>query len=308
MINYNDIINNLTTGKEKKYESALKDYIKTDIIGNTITGRFLPDLKTIIKESSTEALPYTYHHHGWKSKLDGTGMFLMCANNWGEKCPICTQSIKMWRSNDEIQKKASEAIRRRTNYLVNFYVIDNPNKKEDNGKVKIFRFGKQMHDKYLLATEGADKKYYGNKIWKLDFSGCSFRIMCEATTDNKNKKDSKAYPTYNNSGFLPADEIEGMTPEKINAIYDSVFELPTLFKRNTPKELQDILDKHFLCNDVGMVDTSTVTENKKSADSDIIPPVPPTAPLTQLPTSQSVKIDAPVEQDEIDAILNDLNN
>jgi hypothetical protein len=315
MIDYNDIINKITTGKVEKRENFSKDYVKTDIIGNTIIGRFLPDMKTMVKTNDFTSKPFTYHHHGWKSKLDGNGLFFMCANNYGEKCPDCNQSIKMWRSEDPLVKKASEEIRKRTNHVVNFYVISNPAKPEDNGKVKLLRFGKQIHDKYVMATEGDDKQYYGDKIWRLDETGCSFRIKCEATAGNANsssgaKKKGDVYPTYNNSGFLPAGAVEGMTADKVKAIYDSTWELPALFKRHTVKELQAELEKHFLCNDTSIVQDVN-TESKKVEVS------APTTPVVTQPTTPAVTVTPTVPategttqqvvDDEIDAILKDLN-
>ena len=306
-INYNDIINKITTGKIEKRENASKDYLKTDIIGNTITGRFVPDFKTMVKTNKFGAMPFTHHHHGWKSLLDGNGLFFMCANNYGERCPICTQSIKMWRSNEPLTMTKSEAIRKRTNHIVNFYVINNPAKPEDNGKIKLLKFGKQIYDKYIMATEGEDKEFYGDNIWRLDSTGCNFRIKCEATAGNpkKAKKEGEVYPTYNNSSFLPASAIEGMTEDKIKAIYDTTFEIPLAFKRHTVKELQAELEKHFLINDASIV--PEVTNTKTTTTESATPAVSRPAPEARIAVVQDTTPEATVGEDEIDAILKDLN-
>lgn len=312
MINYNELINKITTGKmEKRENTASKDFLKIDIFGNTIIGRFLPDVKTIVATNNFEAMPWTYYHHGWTSKQDAsTGVFCVCPNTYNERCPICKQSVTMWKSNDPVQKKLSERIRRRQTSMVNFYVINNPANPEDNGKVKILRFGKQINNKYIMATEGDDKVFFGDRIWKLTAEGCSFRIKCEKNVTNFNssttRSSGEAWPDYNNSGFLPAGPIDDMTEDKINEIMDSVFELPKMYPRISPAEAQKLLDQHYNCNDIALVSMPPATVAEPVAKA-------PTSNIDTTQASNLTETAAPAassesDEDQIDKMLAELQN
>jgi hypothetical protein len=242
MINYDEILNKIIDANTKTDISNSKDYIKIDIIGNTITGRLLPNIKDVA-HSTTE-----YFHHGWKSKIDGGGIFQLCPNTYGQKCPTCNKSITMWRGTDPIQKELSKQIRRRQNWLVNFYVINDVKNPKNNGTVKILKYGMQIKKKYDMATTGVDKEIYGSKIWRLDDKGVNFRIICEQNSEAK-----EAWPTYTNSGFIPSAPIEGMTDEKINQILNNVFDLTKGFQRKTYDELLAELNKHFFSNDITII-------------------------------------------------------
>jgi len=309
MINYNELINKITTGKMEKREStASKDFLKIDIFGNTIIGRFLPDFKTIVATNNFEAKPWMYYHHGWTSKQDSlTNVFCVCPNTYNEKCPICKQSVAMWKSSDPVQKKLSERIRRRQTMLVNFYVINNPANPDDNGKVKILRFGKQINNKYVLATEGDDKVFFGDRIWKLTAEGCSFRIKCEKNVTNfsasSTRSGGEAWPDYNNSGFLPAGPIDGMTDDKINVIMNSVFELPKMYPRTSQQDAQKLLDQHFNCNDIALVGAPITTASEPVAKMPSATPTPEARTETEAFNNQNAD-----SEDAIDKMLAELQN
>lgn len=258
MINYDEIMATIIGVNTKNAESAnSKNFLKTDMIGNSITGRFLPNIKDV--ENSI----YEYAHHGFKSKIDGSGIFQLCPSTWREKCPTCKNSIAMWKSENPVDKDTSKFIRRRQNWLVNFYVINDVKHPENNNTVKILKYGKQIKAKYDMATTGDDKDIYGTKIWRLDEQGCSFRIKCEQNSESK-----EAWPTYTNSGFLPPSKIEGMTEAKINEILNSVFNLNKLYTSKSYNDMLTELNTHFFGNNIVSINAPTeslsmpVTESK----------------------------------------------
>jgi hypothetical protein len=250
-----------------------------------------------------------YYHHGWASKSNpDTKLFFLCPNTYGERCPICKLSISMWKSNDPVQKEKSKAIRRRINDMVNFYVISDAKHPENNGTVKILKYGKQIEDKFKMALEGDDEKLYGPRVWRLDGEGCNFRIKCEQNSDAKTKE---SWPTYTNSGFLPPSTIEGMTPEKQKQIYDSAYDLTKQFERTSYQELEDALKKHFTCQDVismhggpSMLDNDEIPMDFKSPST----PSNSASPATQ---NEAVSQSTPsststVDENDLDKMLEEL--
>jgi|TARA_R110000822_G_scaffold1158_4_gene5212 hypothetical protein len=293
MIDYDKIMNTIVTaGKKKKDIFSGDDYLKTNDIGNTIVGRFLPNLKDV------ENTVYEYFHHGWKSKLDTSGIFQLCPNTYGGKCPTCKASITGWKGADPVAKEQSKYIRRRQNWLANFYVIEDKKHPENNGKTKKIRFGKQINDKYKLATEGEDAAVYGSRILRLDDQGCNFRIRCEQNSESK-----EAWPTYTNSTFLPPSEIAGMTDEKIEEILEKVIDLKGLFESRTFEVLETELNKHFFSNDVGTPSQPQV-ESAEIDNSDDIPMGDATQ--TETKTPEPAKAAEPEAEVDLDAMLEEL--
>lgn len=315
-IDYDAILLKIVDSSKKTGDnSVFKNILEIDTIGNVIVGRMLPNIANI------EASVIHYYHHGWKSKLDANYMFYLCLNTVGDKCPICTQSIKMWKSNDPVTKESSKPLRRRENWLVNFYVISDKQNPKNNGTIQILRMGKQLHKKYENATSGIDKDIYGSRIWRLDAQGCNFRIMCEQNSESK-----EAWPTYNNSSFMPASVIDGMTDVKQAEILKSVFDLSNLFTKKSADEMLADMRKHYFTNDITTINEQPVNmgispetfqtpplNNTVKTNETPTPPVvqkteslpTPSAPAQTVEQPKVAKKDE-VSEDQIDKMLKEL--
>jgi len=299
-IDYDKILQTIVSASTPKTENKNKNFLKIDTIGNVITGRLLPWLK------DSQYSLINHYHHGWKSKQTGTGLFYLCPNSYFEKCPICSKSVNLWRSNDPILKKVSEPIRRRQNWIVNFYVISDQKNPENNGTVKILKFGKQISDKIKMAQEGADKDIYGQRIWRLDEQGCNFRIITE-----KNSSSPEGWPTYNNSGFLPPSAIAGMTSDKMDDILTKqTFDLTTLFKKYSYEELTAEMNKHYFTDEIATIspNTHTPAASPTAVQATTIVVPPPTQTSTKEMPNEQTKSSNGLSENELDQMLADLQN
>jgi len=316
-IDYNAILNTIVEASKRKGSTDPKNILKTDTIGNTIVGRLVPNLKDVANSI------LHYYHHGWRSKLDGSGIFQLCPYTFGGKCPTCARSTKLWKSTDPVEKQNSIGIRRRENYMVNFYVIADKANPKNNNTLKLLKYGKQISDKIKLATEGMDKEIYGEKVWRLDELGCNFRIICEQNSSpDKNKNNTKeVWPTYSNSSFLPASRIEGMTDERIQEILESVFDLSKLFPTLTWEQMTKEMDKHYFVNGINDVQTTmasvittdpvgkTLNEDKpadKPAETPAVATVTNTQPSVPVAAVDNKLISGGVNEDQLDKMLEEL--
>jgi len=280
-------------------ENYSKDILKLEI-GSVVTGRFLLN----INDPENTIWPYAWH--GWTS-TNGSGkkIFFLCPSTYGETCPVCQKSIKMWKQGSEAEKEISRKISRRRNRAVNFYIINDNKNAENNGTVKIFRYGEQIDTILKEATIGDNKDVYGDRIWKLDETGCNFRIKATANSDRKD-----AWPTYVTSSFLPPSKIDGMTPELAEKIYNSCFDLTKQYEVKTYKEIADILEEHFtVYSESGRV---TVPETPQAPREVPIPQytqykdAEPPKPIPPAPT-EAPKVEVAASDDEIDNILKEIN-
>jgi len=216
---------------EQRSGGSFKDILKTSI-GNNYLVRLVPNVKDISKTS------YHYFSHGWKSLATGQFVSCMCPTTFGERCPICEERVRLYRGDDE-DKANARLLGRKEQWYINAYVVDDPTNKENNDKVKIVRYGKQLDKVIKDATEGIDKDEFGAKVFDLSEDGCNLRITVE--------KNDGGYPTYVSSKFLHESEIDGMDDSAMDKVYDSLFQLDSIMEKKSPEEVGDILSTHFFC-------------------------------------------------------------
>ena len=286
---YNDMLNKIKSTKDKVNEGITKHLLKIDIPDNIITGRFLPNLKDINEETGDIPTEFSHYFHFINSKLDNSTIYLNCLNTVGKRCPVCTKSIYFYRNPDPIQKARSKPISRKHNFITNFYVISDLKNPQNNGKVMLIKYGKQIDMKIKSALEGELSKFYGTKIYRLDSEGCSFMIKPE-----KNSAAKDAWTTYTNSSFLPAGPIDGMTEEKMAQIMDSIIAITPLHNKcKTEEEMNEILNKHYLINDIAH-QTREVVNNVDAVTT------------SSTPTTPSSPKSSDVSEDELDKMLQEL--
>lgn len=253
--------------------------------GNTYTVRLLPDGK------SPADTFFHYYNMGWNSFATGQYVQALSPQTFGERCPINEERFRLSRTGSDEEKEKASALRRTEKWLVNVYVVDDPTNPENNGKVKMLRYGKQIQKIITEAIEGEDAAEFGARIFDLSDEGVSFKVKCEQQGD---------YPTYVSSRFTSAGKLN-FTEEQQNEIYGQTHTLKETFPIKSTDELTEMLNEHFHCKADEPVATPATPGDT--------PPwsAPATAPAE--PVTQSVADPSPVEssvEDDIDELLADL--
>jgi len=151
--------------------------------------------------------------------------------------------------------------------MVNAYVISDPTNPENEGKVKVIRYGKELAKIIQSAIDGDDASEFGaEKVFDVA-NGSTLRIKCEPRTGNAGNRLSV---TYSSSKFLSTSKLE-LNDNQLRAIYEGVHDLEKFNKAKTSAELQRGLDQHFFCiEDVTTeeaVDEDTVPEPVKQVST-----------------------------------------
>lgn len=214
-----------------------RDLLKLEA-DKTYLVRLLPNTK------NPEDTFYHYFHHGWNSKKTGQYVSAICPSTWGGRSPISEEYFKLYREagNDEAAKKIASLLKRKESWYVNVYVIDDPTTPENNGKVKILRFGKQLMKIIENAISGEDAADYGPRIFELGPDGCTFRIKPEKKSE---KGNSNFAIEYTSSRFLSPKEIPGLDEKKIEEILNSLHDLTKIDETKPEGELSKMLKVHF---------------------------------------------------------------
>tara|TARA_A100001015_G_C14850710_1_gene656353 strand:- start:123 stop:956 length:834 start_codon:yes stop_codon:yes gene_type:complete len=228
-----DSIKSALAADDKGSKSGITDILKTEV-GNTYTVRLLPFAKDPKKTF------FHYYQHGWNSFATGQYTSAISLQTFGERDPIAEERYKILRTGTEEEKEKAKRIVRSEKWLVNVYVVNDPVNPENNGKVKILRYGKQIHNIVVDAIEGDDSADLGPRIFDLGSNGVNLRVKVEKQGD---------YPSYVSSKFAMPSAIEGLDEDDHKGVYDNVFDLSEIFNVKSYDELKDMLNEHFYVDD-----------------------------------------------------------
>lgn len=257
--------------------SKIKDYLRCEV-GNTYTVRLLPNVKDPSKTF------FHYYSYGWNSLTTGQLITAVSPTTWNQRDPIAEERYRVLRNGTEKEKEKALAIKRRENWLVNVYVVNDPVNQDNNGKVKLLRFGRQLHKIIMDAIEGEEAQELGPRIFDLSSKGCNLRIKVEKQGD---------YPTYVSSKFSTPKEIEGVDEDSFKKIYSSAFDLESYVTVKSYDELKDLLDTHYH-------GTKDVEENE------VITSKPTSLPAEAVVVKKAAKAEKSQEDDSINELLKDL--
>jgi hypothetical protein len=248
-----DSIKSALAADNDNNKSVIGDILKTPP-GNTFTVRLLPFAKDPSKTF------FHYYQHGWNSFATGQYTSAISLQTFGERDPIAEERYKILRTGTEEEKEKAKAIVRSEKWLVNVYVVNDPVNPENNGKVKMLRYGKQIHNIITDAIEGEDASELGPRIFDLSPNGVNFRVKVEKQGD---------FPTYVSSKFAMPSAIDGLDEDNYKEIYDSTFDLSNVFSIKSADELKTMLDEHYYVKDTTTTTTTTVMFNNEENNTPV---------------------------------------
>ena len=272
----------LTKNNSEGGVSKIKDYLRTEV-GNTYTVRLLPNVKDPSKTF------FHYYSYGWNSLTTGQLVTAISPTTWNQRDPIAEERFRILRNGTEAEKTKALAIKRRENWMVSVYVINDPVNAENNNKVKIVRFGRQLHKIIMDDIEGEEAAELGPRIFDLSPKGCNLKIKVEKQGD---------YPTYVSSKFAIPKEIEGLDEDSYKKIYNSAFDLESYVSVKSYDDLKVLLDTHYH-------GTKDVDEDVSEAAT-IKPQQKTSAPVPVVEVKSTSKSKVEDEDSTINDLLKDL--
>jgi hypothetical protein len=146
-----------------------------------------------------------------------------------QKDPVSEYNSVLWNSGIEANKEIARKQKRRLTYIANVLIVSDPKNPENEGQIKLYKFGKKIFDK---LTEAMDPQFEDEKpINPFDFwDGANFKIKI---------RQVEGYRNYDKSEF-----------ESPSALFDGDdVKLEALWKKEY--SLKEFLDpKHFKSYDV----------------------------------------------------------
>ena len=179
-----------------------------------------------------------------------------------QKDPVSEYNSILWNSGIEANKEIARKQKRRLTYISNILVVSDPKNPENEGQIKLYKYGKKIFDKISEAMnpEFADE----TPLNPFDFwEGANFKIKI---------RQVEGYRNYDKSEFDSITPVDG-DDEKLEAIWKKEYSLKEFLEPKQFKSYDTLkakLDKVLGLDGVAPVKTKaedTILTSAKSAPS-----------------------------------------
>ena len=235
--------------------------------------RFLP-----AKEG--EDLPWVrYWDHGFKGP---TGLWYIenSRTSINEADPVSEMNSVLWNSGREEDKQIARDRKRRLHYISNVLVISDPENQQNEGQVKLYRFGKKIFDKIMdvMQPQFADE----DPVNPYDFwEGADFKIKIRKV---------EGWTNYDKSEFSKSTSLYNGDEGQLEEVYNRLYSLNEFTSAENYKSYDELKMK---LNRVLGVDAGEVAEAPEVHYAD----VPSAGNVAESPMDS-----APVEEKEDDTL------
>ena len=206
---------------------------EVDKAGNGMaTSRFLP----APGQDGEDGLPWVkVFSHGFQ----GPGGWLIdnCLTTKNQQCPVCEHNNKLWNSGVEANKEIVRKQKRKLNYIANVYIVSDPKHPENEGQVKLFKFGKKIFDKITEAMNPAfedETPINPFDLWK----GANFKLKIRKVDGYQNYDKSEfesAAPLFEDDAKL--EKVWKMEHSLAELVSDKEFKSYDVLKNRLEKVL-----------------------------------------------------------------------
>ena len=182
-----------------------------------------------------DALPWVRtFSHGFQ----GPGGWFIdnCLTTLNEKCPVCEHNNTLWNSGIEANKEIARKQKRKLSYVANILVVSDPSNSENEGQIKLFKFGKKIFDKITEAMnpEFADETPVNPfDMWE----GANFKLKI---------RNVEGYRNYDKSEFADKSALLDGNDEKLEELWKKEYSLKDFTEKKNFKpydQLKGRLDK-----------------------------------------------------------------
>ena len=208
--------------------------------------RFLPAVEG-------EELPWA---RVWSHAFQGPGGWYIenSLTTMNKKDPVSEENSKLWNSGVESDKEIARKRKRKLTYYTNIMVVADPKNPENEGQIKLFKFGKKIFDKITEAMQPAfedEKPLNPFDFWE----GANFKLKIR-------KVDG--YWNYDKSEFEPVSRLKP-TDEEIDKIWKSQYALKAFIDPSNFKSYDELKEK--------LNKVLTGTRSTESVEDIDLPPV-----------------------------------
>jgi hypothetical protein len=172
---------------------------------------------------------------------------------------VCEHNSGLWNSGIEANKEVVRKQKRKLNYLANIYIVSDPKHPENEGQIKLFRFGKKIFDKITEAMNPQFEDEQAINPFDL-WGGANFKLKIRKV---------EGYQNYDKSEFESASPLstDDAKLEKIWKAEHSLKELTGDKEFKTYDELKTRLDRVLGLNGETIKPKTTVEQMRTTPEA-----------------------------------------
>lgn len=220
-------------------------YPAVDQAGNGFAEvRFLP-------APGEEPCPYVrVYDHGFKGP--GGWYIEHSLTTIGKQDFVAEENSRMWNVEDPIEQRANRAIirgdpkkkipgrKRNLSYFANVYIVNDPANPENNGTVRLFRYGAKIHEKLMESMQPDPLDPDAKQINPFDLFGPSGNNPGGANFKLKIRKNAEGFRSYEKSVFAEPGPLFD-DEDKMEEVWKKAHSLQEIIapdKFKSPEELK----------------------------------------------------------------------
>ena len=147
------------------------------------------------------------------------------------KDPVSEYNSELWNSGIEANKEIARKQKRRLTYISNVLIVEDPKHPENNGQVKLFKFGKKIFDKITDAMnpppEFGETPVNPFDLWK----GANFKLKIRKV---------EGFQNYDKSEFDAPSALYDGDDAKLEAIWKSEYSLKEILDPKNFKSYDEL--------------------------------------------------------------------
>jgi hypothetical protein len=237
-LNFNDLKSNRSSTKElveklnklsgAKQESSKDDRFWTPAVDKAGNGysviRFLP-------APPNEDVPFV---RIWDHGFQGPGGWYIenSLTTLGKADPVSERNSALWNSGVDADKEIARKQKRRLHFISNVYIIEDSLNPENNGQVRLFKYGKKIFDKLneAMNPQFADEE----PVNPFDFwEGANFKLKI---------RNVEGYRNYDKSEFASPSPLF-KDDEKLESVWKSQHSLQEFLNPDNFKSYDELKTK-----------------------------------------------------------------
>ena len=208
--------------------------LEVDKAGNaSATIRFLPrTVKTVDGKEVTDELPWIrMFNHGFQGPT-GKWYIENSLTTLGENDPVGELNSRLWNTGSDADKEVARKQKRRLQYIANVLIVADPKHPENEGQVRLFKFGKKIFDKIMDKARPTFEDETPVNVFDL-WEGADFKLR---------QRKVEGYPNYDQSVFLEPSPIS-KDDEEVLKVVNSQYLLTEFLDRKNFKTYEELSRK-----------------------------------------------------------------
>lgn len=235
--------------------------LEPDKAGNaSATIRFLPrTIKTVDGNEVMDELPWIrLYTHGFQGPT-GKWYIENSLTTIGQDDPVGQLNSRLWNSGVEADKETARKQKRKLSYIANVLIVADPKHPENEGQVRLFKFGKKIFDKIMDKARPTFEDEEPVNVFDL-WEGADFKLR---------QRKVEGYPNYDQSVFLEKSTVADDEQELLK-IVNSQYLLSEFVDPKNFKSYEELSRKLASVLETGQ---APVKSAASIADDDYTPPV-----------------------------------